>query len=151
MTKILIQVQTAPFDINTEEARLANGFNGASVVFIGRVRANAVGDLCGLSLEHYAGLTEQSLENIAQQAAIRWTLQAISIIHRVGYLALGEAIVLVIVASAHRAAAFAANEFIMDMLKTQAPFWKKEHFNGQASHWVESKKSDLDAAASWLE
>lgn len=150
MTTILIQVQTTAFDINAEEARITNGLNGASVIFVGRVRANLAGDLCGLSLEHYAGLTEKSLEKIAEQAASRWQLQAISIIHRVGYLAVGEAIVLVVVTSPHRAAAFAANQFIMDTLKTQAPFWKKEHFNGQASHWVEAKKSDIDAAATWM-
>ncbi len=151
MTPIRIQIQTECFDVGAEESAIANGFNGATVVFVGRVRGNLAGDLLGLSIEHYAGLTENSLQSIAEDAASRWALQGITLIHRIGYLAVGEPIVLVAIASAHRSDAFFANQFIMDTLKTAAPFWKQEHFRHQPALWVEAKQSDVDAAAKWMQ
>ena len=102
----------------------------------------------GMTLEHYPGMTEQALADIAQQAEARWPLLGYRIIHRVGKLALGDQIVLVAVASQHREAAFSACHFIMDYLKTRAPFWKKEQTtNGE--RWVEARASDTQAAKAW--
>mgnify|MGYP003590344706 FL=1 len=145
-----VAVQTARFDPGAEMAQLAGLPDvGAQVCFVGQVRD--FGDsqaVTALELEHYPGMTEKSLLAILDQACARWPLAAARVVHRVGYLPLGEAIVLVLTASAHRGDAFAACEFIMDYLKRDAPFWKKEH-TAAGSHWVEAKHSDQQAAQRW--
>ena len=145
-----VAVQTARFDPGAEMAQLAGLPDvGAQVCFVGQVRD--FGDsqaVPALELEHYPGMTEKSLLAILDQARARWPLAAARVVHRVGYLPLGEAIVLVLTASAHRGDAFAACEFIMDYLKRDAPFWKKEH-TAAGSHWVEAKHSDQQAAQRW--
>ena len=145
-----VAVQTARFDPGAEMAQLAGLPDvGAQVCFVGQVRD--FGDsqaVTALELEHYPGMTEKSLMAILDQARARWPLAAARVVHRVGYLPLGEAIVLVLTASAHRGDAFAACEFIMDYLKRDAPFWKKEH-TAAGSHWVEAKHSDQQAAQRW--
>lgn len=145
-----VAVQTARFDPGAEMAQLAGLPDvGAQVCFVGQVRD--FGDsqaVTALELEHYPGMTEKSLLAILDEARARWPLAAARVVHRVGYLPLGEAIVLVLTASAHRGDAFAACEFIMDYLKRDAPFWKKEH-TAAGSHWVEAKHSDQQAAQRW--
>lgn len=145
-----VTVQTARFDPGAEMAQLAGLPDvGAQVCFVGQVRD--FGDsqeVTALELEHYPGMTEKSLLAILDEARARWPLAAARVVHRVGYLPLGEAIVLVLTASAHRGDAFAACEFIMDYLKRDAPFWKKEH-TAAGSHWVEAKHSDQQAAQRW--
>ena len=145
-----VAVQTARFDPGAEMAQLAGLPDvGAQVCFVGQVRD--FGDsqaVTALELAHYPGMTEKSLLAILDQARARWPLAAARVVHRVGYLPLGEAIVLVLTASAHRGDAFAACEFIMDYLKRDAPFWKKEH-TAAGSHWVEAKHSDQQAAQRW--
>ena len=122
---------------------------GAIASFTGLVRDLNEGDEVSLlTLEHYPGMTESQLEQIASEAESRWPLQAITIIHRVGTLAPGDQIVLVITASPHRGAAYEANEFIMDYLKTRATFWKKETLENR-SRWVESRGSDDAALMRW--
>lgn len=122
---------------------------GAVVSFSGLVRDfNDKGDIKGLELEHYPGMTEKSLEGIIKQAEERWDIIAASVAHRVGKIWNGEVIVHVSVASQHRKNAFDACEFIMDYLKTDAPFWKKE-LTESGGHWVEAKESDDDARARW--
>lgn len=146
----MIQVQTADFDAAAEYAALSESHQtGAVVMFVGKVREMNEGSaVSGMVLEHYPGMTEKSLQNIVSQAHTRWPLLACKVIHRVGALALGEQIVFVGVASLHRDAAFAACQFIMDYLKTQAPFWKKEQTTA-GNRWVEAKDSDTQAAQSW--
>ena len=145
-----VQVQTGRFDAGSEMTALASRPDvGAQVCFIGQVRD--FGDQSGvmaLELEHYPGMTEKSLLAILDTARQRWPLSAARVVHRVGYLPLGEPIVLVLTASAHRRDAFAACEFIMDYLKHDAPFWKKEHTQA-GSHWVEAKSSDQQAVQRW--
>jgi molybdopterin synthase catalytic subunit len=103
-----------------------------------------------LELEHYPGMTEASITKIVNEAAVRWPLLAASVVHRVGKLAPGDQIVWVGIASAHREAAFSACEFVMDFLKTQAPFWKKEQ-NGESAHWVAAREADDKRADRWRE
>lgn len=158
MAAITIKVQGQDFDLAAEYAalRTASVNPGAIVVFTGLVRE--VSDAAGsrmqnpenqsLTLEHYPGMTENALQKIAEQAAARWPLQAVSIIHRIGTLTPGDQIVLVGASSAHRNAAFEAADFMMDYLKTSAPFWKKQ-LAGESSHWVQSRDSDYQAAARW--
>lgn len=145
-----VSVQLEDFDLATEYVQLAQGSAaGAVVTFVGKVRDMNLGDkVIGLSLEHYPGMTEKSLSEICDQAQTRWPLLSVRVIHRVGDLALGDQIVLVGVSSAHRSAAFEACEFIMDFLKTKAPFWKKERTTDQ-TRWVESRESDSKAAQRW--
>ena len=122
---------------------------GAIASFVGLVRDLNEGDkISQMSLEHYPGMTEKQLQEIAQQAESRWPLQGITIIHRIGTLAPGDQIVLVITASPHRAAAYEANQFIMDYLKTRATFWKKETLDNR-SRWVEARHSDDAASKRW--
>ena len=121
--------------------------DGAVVTFIGKVRCTEKKTI-GLYLEHYAGMTEKVLSNIVVQARQRWQLSRIAVIHRVGDIKTNEKIVLVGVSSAHRSDAFAAAEFIMDILKNEAPFWKKEN-TIDGNNWVEAKKSDVDALKKW--
>ncbi|MCG3886716.1 molybdopterin synthase catalytic subunit MoaE [Photobacterium leiognathi] len=146
----MISVQFDDFSVADEYAKLSEGTEaGAVVTFIGKVRDFNQGDtVTGLSLEHYPGMTEKSLQEIVDQANQRWPLLKTRVIHRVGDLALGDQIVFVGVTSAHRGAAFEACEFIMDYLKTRAPFWKKEQTPEQ-SRWVDARETDTSAADRW--
>jgi molybdopterin synthase catalytic subunit len=122
---------------------------GAVVAFIGMVRdLNLAEDVVALELEHYPGMTEKSLLRIAEQAAQRWSLQAARIVHRVGKMYPGDQIVMVLTASAHRGDAYEANQFMMDYLKTEAPFWKKE-WTPEGPRWIEARDTDDHAAAKW--
>ena len=145
-----IQVQEEDFDIAEVNRELAAGRSdvGAVASFIGLVRDMPQNRLQKMTLEHYPGMTEKSLGKIAETALQRWKILDIAIIHRVGELKPADQIVLVSVVSAHRKAAFAACEFIMDYLKTDAPFWKKET-NEQGENWVEAKASDHEARGKW--
>jgi molybdopterin synthase catalytic subunit len=146
-----VRVQHEDFDLGAELARLRAGDArvGAVVSFVGTVRDMNDGDsVAELELEHYPGMTERSLADIVEQARSRWTLYGASIVHRIGPMKPTEQIVLVAVSSAHRGEAFAACEFIMDYLKTDAPFWKKEQTPGGA-RWVDARDSDGAAKAKW--
>jgi len=146
-----VRVQTGDFDAGAEIARLraGNPAVGAVASFIGVARdVNDGASVATLTLEHYPGMTERALEDIVGQARARWNVLDILVVHRVGELRPLEQIVLVAVTSAHRGEAFAACEFIMDYLKTRAPFWKKEQRAGSAE-WVEAKSSDDAAAERW--
>ncbi len=144
-----VRVQVADFDPGQEIAALQGRNTGAVVSFVGIAREFSDGERVErMTLEHYPGMTERSLEQIAAQALARWDLQAVSIIHRVGELLPGDRIVFVAVASAHRDAAFDACRFLIDYLKTEAPFWKKESGSG-GSRWVEARHSDALARARW--
>ncbi|WP_162599231.1 molybdopterin synthase catalytic subunit MoaE [Shewanella algidipiscicola] len=145
-----VLVQTDDFSVPQEYARIADdNSDGAVVTFVGKVRdfndGSAVTDL---TLEHYPGMTEAVLQQITAQARERWPLNKVTIIHRVGTMALGEQIVFIGVTSAHRKAAFAACEFLIDFLKTKAPFWKLEA-GDQGKNWVEAKDADEQAAQMW--
>lgn len=146
-----IQIQKENFVLDTEIKNLYLGNVGAVVSFVGLVREQAShGQVTAIELEYYPAMTQKALESIVQQAEERWPLLGVTVIHRVGYLTAQEQIVMVAVASQHRHAAFAAAEFIMDYLKTQAPFWKKEYIAGQSEGiWVEAKDSDNQALAKW--
>lgn len=149
--RIRIAVQTEDFDTAAETARLTNGLAdiGAIVTFVGVCRSEG-GRLAALELEHYPGMAEAEISRIAEEAAARWPLQALAVIHRTVRIEPGENIVLAIAVSSHREAAFAAAEYVMDFLKTAAPIWKKEHTaDGTARHWVKAKTSDDEAAARW--
>jgi molybdopterin synthase catalytic subunit len=146
-----IRVQAEDFDVGAEIAALSRGMPkvGAVASFVGLVRdVNEGAGVAEMSLEHYPGMTEKSLEAIVQEARGRWDVMAATVIHRVGPLKPGDNIVLVAVASAHRGDAFAACEFIMDYLKTRAPFWKKEK-TPQGERWVDARESDDESAARW--
>ncbi|SEA25275.1 molybdopterin synthase catalytic subunit MoaE [Alkalimonas amylolytica] len=146
---ISVQVQTADFSVADEYQQLSRHSHcGAVVTFCGLVRELSNGNLHSMTLEHYPGMTEQALQAIAEQAQQRWQLGAVRIIHRIGTLTPNEQIVFVGVASAHRAAAFAAAQFVMDYLKNRAPFWKKEHSN-HGEHWVQAKATDQQALQRW--
>ena len=147
----MISIQTDDFDAGAEyEAlRLTGPGTGAIVTFSGLVRDS--GDLSGVTglfLEHYPGMTEQVIQGLIDEAGLRWDVQRARVIHRVGRLALADQIVFVGVCSAHRGDAFAACEFIMDALKTSAPFWKKE-ITREGEHWVEQKESDVARSRNW--
>ncbi len=147
-----ICVQQNDFDVGQEYSALiaGNAAAGAVVFFVGRVRDFNDGRLvAGLSLEHYPGMTEKILEQILSEAKLRWELVSARIIHRVGELSLGDQIVFVGVTSAHREHAFQAAEFLMDFLKTRAPFWKKEITQEGENVWVEAKNKDGEAAERW--
>ncbi|MFC5384387.1 molybdenum cofactor biosynthesis protein MoaE [Aquamicrobium segne] len=146
-----IRIQTADFDISVEMARLTDGRSdiGAIVTFSGLCRDEA-GRLSALELEHYPGMAEAQMQRIAKEAVSRWPLQGLTIIHRHGKLKPGDNIVLVMAASTHRQAAFEAASFMMDFLKSRAPFWKKEHaVDGTEGGWVEARDSDEAALANW--
>ncbi len=144
------RIQREAFDIAAEIDALTAGKRevGAIVTFTGRVRADE-GRVAAIELEHYAGMTEAELVRIEAEAASRWALQGSLIVHRVGELKVGEDVVLVITAAAHRQAAFEAAGFLMDYLKTRAPFWKKETDRSGKTTWVEAKTSDETAAKRW--
>ena len=146
-----VRIQAEDFDTGAEIARLTGGRTdvGAVVSFSGLCRDEA-GQLSALELEHYPGMAEAEIARIADEAVKRWPLSGLTAIHRYGRIAPGENIVLVVAASAHRHAAFEAASFLMDYLKSRAPFWKKEHrADGSASSWVEAKDADERAAARW--
>jgi molybdopterin synthase catalytic subunit len=153
----MIRIQMEDFDIGAEVRRLTSGRTdlGAIVTFTGTVRDTAPNSegggkpITSMTLEHYPGMTERELERIEAEARARWLLAASLIIHRVGPLAPGDNIVLVVTASAHRQAAFEAAEFLMDFLKTQAPFWKSEAGADGKAHWVDARESDDAALARW--
>lgn len=150
MEKIVI-VQSEPLDTSQLEAAVANASSkvGAVVSFSGLVRDfNDSGDIKGLELEHYPGMTEKTLSALLDRAEDRWDLIGASVAHRVGKIWNGEVIVYVSVASQHRKQAFEACEYIMDFLKTDAPFWKKE-LSDKGDHWVEAKVSDAEAVNRW--
>lgn len=144
-----VRVQEADFDVGAELDALAAGDTdiGAVVSFTGLVRGT--GGTREMTLEHYPGMTEKALAAIEAEAHGRWLLQTTLIIHRIGPLAPGARIVLVATASRHRGAAFEAAEFLMDFLKTRAPFWKKEIAADGTAQWVDARESDDSAAARW--
>ena len=147
----MIRVQKEAFDIGAELAALKAGNTaiGASAVFVGTVREMSGQDkISAMTLEHYPGMTEKALQEIERQAIERWPLEASLIIHRFGYLEPGDDIVLVITTSAHRNAAFQACQFLMDWLKTKAPFWKLEA-GSNGEEWVEVRQTDGAAALRW--
>lgn len=146
-----VRVQTRDFDLSAEVAALRadNPRVGAVVTFVGTVRdMNDGAAVSAMELEHYPGMTEQALESIVDQACARWPLAGALVIHRVGPLLPQEQIVLVAVSSAHRGEAFDACEFIIDYLKTEAPFWKKEQ-TPEGARWVDARESDDTATAKW--
>ncbi|MDW8469104.1 MAG: molybdopterin synthase catalytic subunit MoaE [Burkholderiales bacterium] len=147
-----IVVQREDFDPGAEIAALARETTvGAVASFVGLVRDENEGAQVGaMTLEHYPGMTEKAIRAIVEEAMRRWQVRGCTVIHRVGELKPGDRIVLVAVASAHRGDAFAACEFIIDYLKTRAPFWKKEQ-TAQGERWVEARASDDAAAARWQE
>ncbi len=147
-TRIVVGV--APFSVGEEYQWLSQcDDDGAVVTFTGKVRNHNLGDsVSALTLEHYPGMTEKSLAEIVVAARERWPLQRVSVNHRVGELFPGDEIVFVGVTSAHRGSAFDAVEFIMDYLKTKAPFWKREATQ-EGDRWVESRDSDREAAERW--
>lgn len=151
MSATYVNVQTEDFNIGelSEQVRADDATSGAIVTFTGIVREMEQGDqLEALYLEHYPGMTEKALESIVDQARERWDLGNVVVVHRVGTLDLNANIVFVGVGSAHRDNAFQAARFIMDYLKRDAPFWKKE-ITDVGETWVEQKKTDLDAAEDW--
>ena len=146
-----VRIQAEDFDAGAEIARLAAGRKdiGAIVTFSGLCRDEG-GRLAALELEHYPGMAEAEIQRIAGEAIGRWPLTGLTVIHRYGRIAPGANIVLVVTASAHRQAAFEAASFLMDYLKSRAPFWKKEHLSdGTQGGWVEINTSDDKAAARW--
>ncbi|MBA1158492.1 molybdenum cofactor biosynthesis protein MoaE [Microvirga mediterraneensis] len=148
---VTIRIQAEPFDTAGETAVLTGGRAdiGAVVAFMGLCRDEG-GRLASLELEHYPGMAEAEIGRIADEAQARWPLLGLTIIHRFGRIRPGEEIVLVLAASAHRQAAFEAASFLMDYLKTHAPFWKREHLkDGTVGTWVEAKEADDRAAERW--
>ena len=148
-----VRVQTADFDLSTEAAALRTGDGGVGAVccFVGTVRERTAGQVAGISameLEHYPGMTERAIEAMIDAAHQRFDLRACRVVHRVGLLQPQDQIVLVAVSSAHRGEAFQACEFLMDYLKTQAPFWKKES-TPEGAHWVDARVADDAALARW--
>jgi molybdopterin synthase catalytic subunit len=147
-----VRVQEAPFDIGAEMAALTGGRTdiGGIGCFVGTVRDTAAGrPITQMTLEHYPGMTEQAMAAIAVEAERRWDLLGCTLVHRVGALAPGEGIVLVLAAAPHRQAALDATAFLIDWLKTRAPFWKKERFADGAERWVEARETDDAAADRW--
>ncbi len=146
-----VRVQTEDFDVGAELARLRRGDPGIGALasFVGLVRdINDDASVSEMVLEHYPAMTQKALEEIALEAKRRWDILDVVVIHRVGHLRPTDQIVFVAVAGAHRGPAFAACEFIMDYLKTQAPFWKKEQ-TPTGSRWVEARRADEQALEKW--
>lgn len=155
-TRLHIAVQQTPFDCQQVQQAMCQDYPdiGAVVQFVGLVRDDPAsqgehGALQSLLLEHYPGMTERALRQIVSAACERWPLQAVSLIHRVGELRPGEQIVLLAVASSHRQQAFLAAQFLMDYLKTEAPFWKKQCYQDGHCEWVNARQSDHDAVTRW--
>lgn len=150
---ISISVQEEDFDVGIEYQGLVDKDTeaGAVVFFVGRVRdTNSTQAISGLFLEHYPGMTEKILQELVDEAKARWSLMSVRIIHRIGSLAVGDQIVYVGVTSAHREAAFQSAAFLMDYLKTRAPFWKGEYSEDNERHWVSAKESDRQASERWI-
>jgi molybdopterin synthase catalytic subunit len=148
---VTIRIQEADFDVASEMALLTKGRTdiGAVVTFSGICRGTeGGGEIAALTLEHYPGMAEAEIERHARDAMARWPLQGLTVIHRFGRIEPGQNIVLVLTASQHRQAAFEAAEFLMDYLKTSAPFWKQEE-NAKGSSWIEASGDDDAAAARW--
>lgn len=143
---IRVSIDTAPIDIGSELAGIEETGAGAVASFTGIVRADD--GVTGLELEHYPGMTEAVLCDLAEQAMTRWSLSSAVIVHRVGAMEPGDRVVLVAIAAAHRREALDACAFLIDRLKTEAPFWKRE-MRGEAAGWVEARASDEHAAARW--
>ena len=145
-----ILVQSDPFDVGQETAEFAKGHEnvGALVTFTGIVRNNEAGTLCEMQIEHYPGMTEKALTEIASEAQTRWDLQDVLVIHRHGTLVPGDMIMMVATAARHRRAAFESADFLMDFLKSRAPFWKRE-VTADSAEWVASKADDEDALNRW--
>lgn len=152
MTAITVRVQREDFDLVAEAAALGRlgGDIGAVVTFTGLCRDES-GRLDALELEHYPGMAEAEISRISGEAAQRWPLHGLTVIHRHGLIRPGENIVLVATASSHRQAAFEAANFLMDYLKTRAPFWKREHLRDGETAWVAAKDADDTAEARWKE
>lgn len=149
--KAEIRIQGEVFDTDAEIAAVSRGRSdvGAVVSFSGLCRDEA-GTLAALEIEHYPGMAEAEISRIADEAAGRWPVSAMTVIHRFGRIEAGEPIVLVVTASKHRRAAFDAAEFMMDFLKSRAPFWKKEHrHDGTSGNWVDAKETDEAALDRW--
>ncbi len=147
----MVVVQQGDFDVGQQYRRLCEqaGEAGAVVFFVGRVRGQgADGVVRALELEHYPGLCERQLQSLIDETRRRWACQAVRVIHRVGRLAAGEQIVFVAVATGHRAEAFQAAHFLIDQLKTRAPFWKKEH-GPDGARWLDAGANDARAAGRW--
>lgn len=146
-----VRVQEQDFDLGSEVARIREGRTdiGAIVTFTGTVRGGGTSGIESMTLEHYPGMTERELERVEAEAHERWPLDASLIIHRYGKLSPGDNIVLVVTASSHRQAAFEAAEFLMDYLKTRAPFWKKEAGTDGTGNWVDARDSDDKAIERW--
>ena len=146
-----VTIQTGDFDLGAEVAALRAGDAGIGAVasFVGTVRDRNEGlGVSRMELEHYPGMTERSIEAMVDAAFERFDIRAARVVHRVGPLEVGDQIVLVVVGSAHRGEAFQACEFLMDYLKTQAPFWKKEH-TAEGAHWVDAREADDAALQRW--
>ncbi|AIZ78866.1 molybdopterin synthase catalytic subunit MoaE [Actinobacillus equuli] len=150
MHATLIEVQQETFDQNAIYHWLSEQHSvGATTLFVGKVREMNLGDnVSGLYLEHYPSMTQKALQEIVDEARSRWDLQRVAVIHRIGQLHTGDEIVLVGVSSAHRGDAYHANEFIMDYLKTRAPFWKRETTQ-DGDRWIEGRESDQLEADKW--
>lgn len=147
--KIAVQAETFDLGAEVDAMRAGRTDIGAIASFVGLARdLNEGSSVAAMTLEHYPGMTEKALARLVDDANARWALQDVTVIHRIGRLLPGDPIVLVAVASPHRGEAFAACEFIMDFLKTQAPFWKKEE-TADGARWVEARASDDAAAARW--
>ncbi len=149
---MVVRVQAEDFDVGAEVRALTAGRTdiGAIVSFTGTVRGTAKGrEIVSMVLEHYPGMTEAELARVEAEAQARWPLDATLIVHRFGELKPGDNIVLVVAASRHRHAAFEAAEFLMDFLKSRAPFWKKETTADGSGHWVDAREADADAMARW--
>lgn len=149
--RVTVRIQSEPFDTADEMAAISGGDSdvGAVVTFSGLCRDEA-GTLHALEIEHYPGMAEAEIGRIADAAAKRWPVTALTVIHRHGKIGIGEQIVLVVAASRHRHAAFSAAEFMMDFLKSRAPFWKKEHrSDGTEGSWVDAKEADDRALSRW--
>jgi molybdopterin synthase catalytic subunit len=149
--RVVVRVQKEIFDPAAEAAGLTEGRSGigALVTFTGLCR-DEDGALAALEIEHYPGMAEAQISRAALEAASRWPVDGLLVIHRFGLIRPGEPIVLVAASATHRAAAFAGAAFLMDYLKTEAPFWKKEHLFGGAGEWVAAKAEDEEAAHRWL-
>ncbi|MGD1983579.1 MAG: molybdopterin synthase catalytic subunit MoaE [Chromatiaceae bacterium] len=149
---VTIEITAEPLDLAAETATFQAGdpATGAVATFTGLMRDSNEGDrVAAMTLEHYPGMTEKALQRISDEATERWSLLGVRIVHRVGDLRPTDPIVFVAVASAHRGDAFAACEFLMDYLKTQAPFWKRETLVGGTDRWVAARDSDTQAAERW--
>ena len=148
MDKIIVQTEDFDLASEVELIKTTNSSIGAVVSFIGTVRDLTSESLVSLTLEHYPGMTEKSLRSIAEKARKKWEIESVTIIHRVGTLCIGDQIVLVITSSKHRQAAFDSCNYIMDFLKTDAPFWKKE-VSDKEEKWVGKRESDEEQKKRW--